>query len=238
MKKPSKVKGNPLCAIAYLRVSTDDQHLGIAAQQASIQKWADGRGVHIGAWFCDKGVSGGAQVADRPELLLAFAAINVGCAGFLVAAKRDRFARDVMVAAIIERMANDAGAEVVSAAGEGEGASPEAKLMRTIVDAISEWERATIRARTVAALAVKKARGEVLGQPPFGSRREGDRFVQDAGEQRTLAHLWRWKKASPNASLRQVAAAMDADGFTTRGGGKWSAEAVRRVLARATQTAS
>jgi hypothetical protein len=60
-------------------------------------------------------------------------------------------------------MAERAGARVTSAAGEGEGDDPASKLMRTMIDAFAEYERAIIKARISAALAVKAARGEKVG---------------------------------------------------------------------------
>jgi DNA invertase Pin-like site-specific DNA recombinase len=148
-------------AVAYLRVSTDRQELGPEAQRAAIEAWAAREGVTVAAWHVDAGVSGAAAIADRPELVAALASLTVHRAGVLVVAKRDRLARDVMAAAMLERMALDAGARIVSAAGEGTDSNdPSAVLMRTLVDAFAQYERAMIAARTKAALGAKRARGE------------------------------------------------------------------------------
>ena len=45
--------------------------------------------------------------------------------------------------------------------------------MRRIVDAFGEYERLLIKARTRAALRAKKARGERIGQIPYGRRLTG-----------------------------------------------------------------
>ncbi len=47
--------GNPLIAVAYLRVSTDEQRLGPEAQRASIEAWAKREGVAVVAWHADAG---------------------------------------------------------------------------------------------------------------------------------------------------------------------------------------
>ena len=57
--------GNPLSAVAYLRVSTDEQKLGPEAQRAAIQSWANREGVSVVAWHTDAGVSGGGWVLGR-----------------------------------------------------------------------------------------------------------------------------------------------------------------------------
>lgn len=173
--------GNTCLAIAYLRVSTEDQKLGPEAQRASIETWAAREGVQVVAWHVDAGVSGGSGIEDRPELVAALAALRATRAGVLVIAKRDRLARDVAVAAMIEKAVDAAGAKVVSADGAGNGDSPADAFMRTLLDGAAAYERALIRARTKAALAAKRARGERAGAVPFGYT------ADDAGRLSTCA---------------------------------------------------
>jgi Resolvase, N terminal domain len=72
MTKRTPAATDPKIAVAYVRVSTEDQNLGPEAQRASIEAWAGRHGVTVAAWFTDKGVSGGKAVEDRPALLEAF----------------------------------------------------------------------------------------------------------------------------------------------------------------------
>ena len=81
---------DPHTAVAYLRVSTEEQHLGPDAQRAAISVWAQREGVAIVAWHTDAGMSGSADVADRPGLALALGALRAHGAGRLVVAKRDQ----------------------------------------------------------------------------------------------------------------------------------------------------
>ncbi|MCZ7684437.1 MAG: recombinase family protein [Sandaracinaceae bacterium] len=158
---------DPTLAVLYLRVSTTDQNLGPDAQLATVERWACANGVRILATHGDHGVSGGASLDRRPGLLAALDALKEHGAGLLVVAKRDRLARDPIVAAMVEAAAARVGARIVSAAGEGDGDDPAAILMRRMVDAFAEYERHMIRARTKAALAVKRSRGErVSGRRP------------------------------------------------------------------------
>src|SRR5579862_3564421 len=154
--------GSPKVAVAYLRVSTEDQKLGPEAQRTSIEAWAAREGVSVASWHVDAGVSGAAALEARPALCAALAALREHGAGVLAVAKRDRVARDVVLAAMVERAAEGFGARVVSAAGEGNGDAPADQFMRTIVDGAAQYERALIRARTKAALAAKSARGECV----------------------------------------------------------------------------
>lgn len=223
--------GDQRIAVAYLRVSTEDQALGPEAQRASVERWAAARGVTVAAWFCEQGVSGGAPLDRRPELLAAVSALSSHGAGLLVVAKRDRLARDTMVAAMVERMAASAGAVVASAAGEGEGDGPEALLMRRMVDAFAEYERALIAARTRAALAVKSARGERVGSVPLGKRLadDGRKLILDADEARAI-ELVRELRAN-GWTMRAIAAELDARGVLSRTGRPWHAQQIARMAA-------
>ena len=62
-------------------------------------------------------------------------------------------------------------ARIVSTAGEGtDNDDPGSVLMRRMIDAFSEYERLVIKARTRAALAAKRRRGERVGTVPLGTR--------------------------------------------------------------------
>ena len=147
----------------------------------------------------------------------------------LIVARRDRLARNVMAAAMIERMSADAGARVVSAAGEGTGSDDPASMhTRRMVDAFAEYERAMIAARTSAALQVKRARGESTGEAPCGWRAgEGGRLVPDATEQAVIARV-RALRAS-GLSVRAVVAALNAEGIRTRSGGAHNVRSVHVI---------
>lgn len=209
--------GDSKRAVAYLRVSTDEQALGPEAQRAALERWAAAHGVEIVAWHADLGVSGGAALDKRAGLLSAVADLAVRDAGLLLVAKRDRLARDVVVAAMTEQLVERAGARIVSAAGEGsDGDDPAALLMRRMVDAFAEYERAMIGARTRAALAVKRARGERVGKCPYGYRAEEGRLVADEREQAVVARVRALR--AEGRTLRAIVAELDANGVRSRGG--------------------
>jgi len=231
MKRTRRPVTDARLAVAYLRVSTDEQHLGPEAQRAALTAWATREGVTIVAWHTDAGVSGGAPIAARPALLAALADITTHRAGLLLVSKRDRLARDVMHAAMAERMVDAAGARIVSAAGEGtDSDDPSARLMRTMVDAFAEYERAMIAARTKAALAVKRARGERTGIIPFGFRAVEGKLVEDADEQAVIAAV---REARVRGlTVRAIAAELAAAGIVSRGGKPLASSAVGEIAKR------
>src|SRR5262249_28251130 len=113
--------GDAKRAVAYVRVSKDEQQLSPEVQRTAIERWSLGRGVQIVAWHEDRGVSGGAELSDRPALLLALDDLAVHRAGLLVVLRRDRLARDVVKASAIEAAAISRGARIVTADGSAEG---------------------------------------------------------------------------------------------------------------------
>lgn len=227
-----KAKPDASKAVAYIRVSTDEQALGPEAQRGAIERWAAANGVTVVAWFDDLGVSGGAPLEERPGLSAAVAAIETMGAGVLAIAKRDRLARDVMTAAIVGRLVERNGARILTADGTGNGTGPEAALMQTMVDAFAEYERALIRARTRAALAVKRSRGERVGSIPIGSTLgEAGKLAKHEGEAAAVARVHELRRAG--VSIRRIADALEAEGYQARGA-RWHARTVQRLLERST----
>ena len=209
--------GNPRIAVAYLRVSTDEQRLGPEAQRAAIEAWAQREGVAVVAWHTDAGVSGGSDIADRPALVAALGELRAVRAGVLVVAKRDRLARDVAVAATVERAAKACGAKVLSADGTANGDTPADAFMRTMLDGAAAYERALIRARTKAALAAKRARGERAGAVPYGFTATPDgRLVANEAEQKAIALVRQYRAAG--LPLRAIVAELARAGIVSRTG--------------------
>lgn len=223
--------GDSKRVIGYVRVSTDDQHQGPKAQRDALAAWCARTGAELVAVFEDRGVSGAAELDKRPGLLAALDAVEAGGCGVLLVAKRDRLARDVMLAAMVERIAERAGAVVTAADGAGEGTGPEAVLFRRMVDAFAEYERAIIRARTRAALGAKSARGERVGAVPLGARLSSDgvHLEADPNEARALAVVRELRDAG--LSVRAIAAELDARGVPARGE-RWHPTTVARLLRR------
>jgi site-specific DNA recombinase len=233
MKRRSSPPPDPRKAIAYVRCSTDRQDLSPDAQRGAIQAWADREGVRVVAFHDDLGVSGGGPLEDRAGRVAALAQLEESGAGVLLVARRDRLARDVLVAAMIERLAERAGARILAADGTGNGDSPEAALLRTMIDAFAAYERALIRARTRAALAVKKARGERVGGVPYGHRVGDGGLLVPAPAERAAVDRARELRGE-GLSLRKIATALEAEGHRPRNGGAWPVQTIRRLVAPAT----
>ena len=227
-----RTRSDVTVAVAYLRASTDDQHLSPDAQRAAVETWARAAGVSVVSWHVDAGVSGAADLGDRPALGAALVALRHHRAGLLVVAKRDRLARDCYVAGAIDRAAAAAGARVVSADGTGNGDTPADGFMRSVLDAAAAYERALIRSRTKAALAVKKARGERTGTVRYGFTADAaGRLVECPAELAVIAQVRALRDAG--LSHRAIVAELARIGVIGRTGRALGLSQVQNILAGA-----
>jgi DNA invertase Pin-like site-specific DNA recombinase len=176
-------RGDPKLAIAYCRVSTDldRQELGAEAQRSAIEAWANREKVSISAWYVEE-ASGGVSLDRRPIFLEAIAATAVHGAGSLVVQRLDRFSRDGLTAALAEAELQRNGATLAIADGAGGGTDPTAALIRGILLSVAQFEKAMIRARIVAALAVKQRRGELTGTAASRARAGGEQVCAERGD--------------------------------------------------------
>jgi DNA invertase Pin-like site-specific DNA recombinase len=144
--------------------------------------------------------------------------------------RRDRLARDTLTAAIAERMAQKAGAVILTVTGAGDGDGPEAVLMRTIIDAFAQYERALIKVRTKTAMAQKRAKGERIGAIPYGFQlaADGVHFVEAADEQAVITIVQRLRAGG--LSYRAIAAELNQRGLMNRAGGRFMATQVVHIL--------
>ncbi len=220
--------GNPLVAVGYLRASTTDQRLSPEAQRAAIEAWAQREGASVVAWHCDAGISGGSDLADRPALVAALGELRALRAGVLVVAKRDRLARDIAVAALIERAAGSAGARIVSADGAGNGDSPSDALMRGMLDVFAAHERSVIRARTKAALQAKRAKGERAGTVPFGYTADASGRLSPCEAEQAVIDAVRSLRAA-GMPFRAIEAELASRGLTSRSGRPFGIKQVFRM---------
>ena len=226
----SRRKADPKRAIGYIRVSTEDQHLGPEAQREALERWCCTEGVELVEVFHDLGVSGGAPLEKRPALNLALDAITRLDAGVLLVMKRDRLARDVMVAAMVDRLVERTGSRLLSCDGDNQD-GPEGFLIRGIKDLFAQYELYIIRARTRAALAVKRGKGERIGEVPYGCRLSQDALHLEPHpeEQKTVQYIRRLR--ARGLPIRTIAARLNRTDHRPRGG-RWHKTTVARILGR------
>lgn len=216
----------PTGAVGYVRVSTDKQEHGPEVQEQAIKAWCEREGIPLLA-IHQEVVSGGVPLDERQVLVAALDSLAPG--QVLVAHKRDRLARDVAASALITKLAEDKGACIMTTDGAN-AAGPEGELMRLILDAFAQYERALIRARTRAALGKKRAAGELCGSTPYGWRvgPDGVKLEHNPAEQQVIARVVAMR--GDGATLQGIIDALDAEGIAPRGkGGRWHKTTIMRI---------
>lgn len=202
--------------LGYVRVSTEEQAtsgLGLADQRRAIAAEADRRGWHV-EWIEDAGYS--ARDLRRPGVATALDRLAQGEARTLVVSKLDRLSRSLVdFAGLMARaqkqgwalVALDLGVDTTTASGE---------LVANVMAAVAQWERRIISDRTKAALAMKRAEGVRLGRPVTLPPSLRQRIADER---------------ATGASLRAIAAGLNAEGVpTAHGGAQWRPSTVRGVL--------
>jgi DNA invertase Pin-like site-specific DNA recombinase len=228
--KRDRGKTDPQRVIGYVRVSSDDQQLGPDAQRVALEQWCAAHGGQLVLTCTDRGVSGGAALDQRPGLLAALAALKQHNAGILLVARRDRLARDTLIAALVEQHAQQLGAAIRAVDGSGNTDTPEGVLLRRIVDAFAEYERLTIQARTKAALALKRSRRERISrEPPYGWRlsSDGKHIELEPREQATVALAQKLRRSG--MSLRRIGYRLAQRGYTPRSAKRWHPQTITSI---------
>jgi site-specific DNA recombinase len=161
------------CAI-YVRVSTEEQakeeHYSIPAQEdnclGEIAR-RQGEGWVHRRTFIDAGYTG--RNIERPGLLELMKMVRRGEIQVVVVYKRERLIRDSALAAQVQSVFDYHGVRVLSHLEGMADASPHSVLMRTFIDAMAQFEHATIRLRVHGCLRFAAKQGDWKGgRPSFG----------------------------------------------------------------------
>ena len=218
-------------AVAYLRVSTEDQAargVSLEAQRAKIAAYAALYDLDLVAVVEDAGVS--ARTLDRPGLQRALAMLSKGEAQALIVLKLDRLTRSVRdLGELLE--GPFARAALLSVGEQIDTRTAAGRLVLNVLASVAQWERETIGERTATAMAHKKTRGERVGAVPYGYGlgADGHALVPVAAEQAVIAEARRLKASG--LALRAIAAELERAGMVARNGRRFEAAQVQRMVA-------
>ena len=224
--------------VGYVRVSTEGQADGgvsLDAQRAKLSAYAIAMDLDLVAIVEDAGVS--AKSLARPGLGRVLAMLDSGEAEGVLVAKLDRLTRSVRdLGDLVERYFASR-CSLLSVSDSIDTRTAAGRLVLNVLTSVAQWEREATGERTRDALAHMKREGVKLGGAALGWTRgdatdaHGRRVVEDVGaEAETVGRIVALR--AEGASLREIAATLDAEGRTTKRGGRWAAETVRKVLAR------
>ena len=198
-----------------------------ARQRKAIEAYAKSAGIVILEWFYDAAVSGADAIEARPGFAALLARIAGNGVRTIVVETAHRFARDLMVQEVGFAMLRTLGVTLIAADSPTSflDNGPTSKLIRQILGAVSEFDKAMIVAKLKGARdRARRARGKCEGRKSYAERAGGEELVSVA----------RRLRANPDGvrpvSLRKVAAGLAERGYVTPSGRPYSASAVSSML--------
>ncbi len=224
-----------MSAIGYVRVSTAEQAAtgyGLDIQRDAIADYCERNGLALDAIEADEGQSGSNGIDTRQGLARLLGRAEAGDVSQVIVYRLDRLARDLLLQETLIGRLRLAGVEVVSVSEPDVGSEePTRVLVRQVLGAIAEYERAVIRGRMMAGRAAKVAAGGWGGGGQrYGLRAQGGSLQPDEGEQGVMRLVW--SMAADGCSHRAIADRLNARGLKTRRGAAWTKTQVSRILSQ------
>jgi DNA invertase Pin-like site-specific DNA recombinase len=216
-------------AVAYLRTSSA-ANVGAdkdsdKRQRGAIDGFAKRAGFIIIAEYYDKAVSGADAIDQRPGFAEMLQRLALNGAKTIIVESPDRFARDLAVQLAGHDMLKDLGISIIPASAPDffTEDTPTAVLVRQVLGAISQFEKASAVAKLAVARKRKREReGRCEGRKPLSVTRP---------EVVALARkLRRRRPKGGQLSLRGVANELAARGFVNERGKPYAAKSVATML--------
>jgi DNA invertase Pin-like site-specific DNA recombinase len=227
MKSGSKVP-----AVAYLRTSSA-ANVGAdkdseRRQRAAIKGFAKANGYEIETEFYDAAVSGADPVTERPGFLAMLQRIAGNGVRVILVESPDRFARDLAVQLAGHDMLKGLGIDLIPASAPDffTEDTPTAVLVRRVLGAIAQFEKASLVAKLRAARERKRARD---------GKCEGRRSHREMNPE-LVALAKRLHRRNPKTgqrlSLRAIAAELASQGLVNMHGRPYAAASIQAMVQR------
>lgn len=227
--------------IAYRRVSTKGQidAYGLDSQETDINAFAETNGHTIVDRYVDGALTGTLPIDQRPGLTAAVDAVRLGIAGGIVCGKIDRFARELLVQeAVFTSVWKTDGHVYTADYGEwlrDDPSDPMRTLIRHVVGAVAQFERAMITNRLRGGIEAKRAAGKhATGQYRYGTHGVGRGRERDAGvnpDEQGAVEIVKSMKAAGH-TYRAIATALNESGINPRRAAAWSPAVVWNIANR------
>ncbi len=214
-------------AVAYMRTSSAS-NVGAdkdseQRQRAAIAGYAASAGYSIDEsdWFYDAAVKGADAITDRPGFAAMLRRLLSNGVKVVIVESPDRFARDLIIQLTGHDHLKGLGIALIPASAPDYFLedTPTAVLVRQVLGAIAQFEKANLVAKLKSARQRKRDKtGKCGGRKGLGELRP-DHVT-------TAKHFG----ALPNASLRAVSKSLAARGMLTPSGQPYAASAIKSML--------
>lgn len=219
-------------AVAYLRTSSA-ANVGADSdkrQLAAIRAFAQANGFEVVDAYYDAAVSGADPVTERPGFMDMLARVVSNGAKTILVESPDRFARDLAVQLAGHDMLKGMGIALIPATAPDffTEDTPTAVLVRQVLGAIAQFEKASTVAKLAAA---RKRRREATGKCE-GRKGHAELRPEVVKMARELRHAGAGRKPKSGVlSLRAIAAELAAAGHVNERGQRFNPKSVAAMLA-------
>ena len=217
-------------AVAYYRTSSaanvGDDRDSLKRQQSAVENWARKNGYKIVREFYDAAVSGGDPIGERTGFAELLDYVEGNGARTILVENASRFARDLIVQLTGHAMLQELGYALipVDAPAHFTDDTPTARMVRQILGAVSEFEKANLVSKLkVARDRKRRETGRCEGRKPLAETHPE--------AVATARRLYRQRNGK-RRSLRQIATMLAEAGHTNSRGNAYDARQVQRMVAR------
>jgi DNA invertase Pin-like site-specific DNA recombinase len=224
-------KEQTLVAVSYLRVSGRGQLRGdgFPRQRDAVNRFAKARGYRLVAEFREEAVPGATELENRPALAALLDRVEHNHVRVVLVENASRLARDLMVQEVVLGQFRKIGVSVIAADGGTDltvaDGDPTRKLIRQVLGAVAEFEKATAVLKLRAARErIRHRTGHCEGPKPYGSY---------PGETMLLTRMQQLRRKpvkGKHLSYAGIAEKLNAEGFANRAGRPWSSRMVFHTL--------
>ena len=215
-------------AVGYMRTSSaanvGQDKDSDKRQRAAIEGFAKSNGYQIADWYYDAAVSGADHINDRRGFSEMLTRLISNGAKTIIVESPDRFARDLTVQLAGHALLKAQGIALIPATAPDlfTEDTPTATLIRDILGAVAQFEKAS----TVAKLAAARKRKREANGKCEGRKSIAEREPKAVARARELDSV---RKRKP--SLRSISATLAAEGFLASTGKPFTAKTIQSMLA-------
>ncbi len=225
-------KGDAMRTVAYCRVSTskDEQLDSLAAQQRFFTEYSEKNNYHLVQIYADEGKSG-TKLKNRTQLLKLLADAKKQMFDIVLIKDVSRLARNTVDFLTSIRALKALGVKVVFV-NYDQTDSDSSEFMLTLLSAIAQEESANTSKRVKFGKKMNAEKGRVPNIVYGYNKQVGDYFSLEINEPeaqvvRDIFDMY----VNENFGANKIAMTLNAKGYKTKRGCKWTQNAIARILA-------